>query len=180
MDSCILKLSENNIKVACNSADTAFHNLFEMTKDGEPNNVVNLKYQVRKKCRGNFTNCLKELLDSISKTEQEIHDANFPFTWTREQKSEFNFENVDDIRFPELGDFEDYQCLEILKASEEDMSIHQDVLDDLFQDVLSNEEVMNSLKMIIIYYVLKIIFVFFMFFSQNLEEKNNGFLKENK
>ena len=79
-----------------------------------------------------------------------------------------------------MGDFEDYQCLEILKASEEDMSIHQDVLDDLFQDVLSNEEVINSLKMIIIYYVLKIIFVFFMFFSQNLEEKNNGFLKENK
>ena len=75
-------------------------------------------------------------------------EADIPYTWTdrskeRDLKDNEKWKEVMKMEFPEIGDFPDSQCLNVLKVNAEEMRVEEDVLEQLFENpgASSNKQV---------------------------------------
>ena len=98
------------------SADTANHNITHVNWDGEPNNIVGLKFAERSKYFVSSKYAVDELLKVLPKSEEEFRASNIPGTWTFKPKEPEDWSDVLNIEFRQMGDFTDEEAIEVLNV----------------------------------------------------------------
>ena len=132
--SCIQYLANQSIKVVCVSADTANHNITHVNWDGEPNNIVGLKFAERSKYFVSSKYAVDELLKVLPKSEEEFRASNIPGTWTFKPKEPEDWSDVLNIEFRQMGDFTDEEAIEVLNVPMSELEVPPQYMEKLFQE----------------------------------------------
>lgn len=133
LQKCKEKLKSYGMKVFCFSGDTAFHKLTHVRNDGSSNNIVGILYEEMGKWKNDPEAALSKLNEYLPKPNFSWDNISIPYSWTW-KKSETDWSEVLEDKFPDLGDFETDEIWNVLNSKTNHEYIPNSTLDVFPED----------------------------------------------